>query len=370
MFKGLISIAVLFFALLCARASGADPHWDIQYRYRQVDSALTINDIAFPSATRGIVCGFAVDHREKERPLVLLTSDGGQHWSETPVKETGLSLFFLDDSTGWMVTEKGIWVTAESGHSWTRLAKSPSGMLKVWFLDKNRGFAAGLQKRVMETSDGGQTWTPLSILKDVGGSTYVTFVDIAFTGNSGIISGSNIPPNRGGPDWMQPENASKRQQVPRYSVLLETNDAGKTWFKSEASIFGQATRMSMTTQGSALGLIEFSDEFDYPSEVYSINLHGGASTRSYRSKDVAITDVRLFNGTNHGIIAGYETSGRIHRSPIPGKLKVLTSEDRESWTEMEVDYRAVAHQAMIAGPDPDHVWIATDTGSILKLVAQ
>jgi len=38
----------------------------------------------------------------------------------------------------------------------------------------------------------------------------------------------------------------------------------------------------------------------------------------------------------------------------------------ENWTEMSVDYRAVARRAMISGPDPQHVWVATDTGMILK----
>jgi hypothetical protein len=47
---------------------------------------------------------------------------------------------------------------------------------------------------------------------------------------------------------------------------------------------------------------------------------------------------------------------------------VLTSDDLTNWTEMMVDYRAVAHAALITGPDDKHVWIATDTGMILKLV--
>ena len=47
---------------------------------------------------------------------------------------------------------------------------------------------------------------------------------------------------------------------------------------------------------------------------------------------------------------------------------MLVSDDEEHWTEMMVDYRAVAHRAMIAGPDEKHVWIATDTGLILRLV--
>ena len=81
----------------------------------------------FRRRQRGIVCGFITDRRDNARPVVLLTSDGGAHWAETTVKEAGISLFFLDDSIGWMVTEKGIWQTVESGRSWTKLPKAPAG---------------------------------------------------------------------------------------------------------------------------------------------------------------------------------------------------------------------------------------------------
>jgi hypothetical protein len=358
----------LFFLVISGAA--AEPHWDIQYRYRQIDSSLTINDLAFPSAKRGIACGFTTDRKDKDHPIVLLTNDGGATWAETPVKETGLAMFFLDDSTGWMVTEKGIWMTSESGHSWSKLKTAPSGILRVWFLDRRHGFAAGLEKRVFETLDGGDTWKLLPILQEVQGNpVFTTFGEISFADGKGIISGWNIPPRRGGPDWMEADGA-KRPEIPHYAVLLETIDGGKKWVKSEASVFGQITRLSLTAQGTGLGLLEFKDQFEYPSEVQRINLHTGRSETAFRQKDRAITDVRLFSGSNKALIAGYETSGPVFRSPIPGKLKVLTSNDQEHWTEMPVDYRAVAHSAIIAGPDADHVWIGTDTGMILRLVPE
>jgi hypothetical protein len=356
--------------LVCLIAQAAERHWEIQYSYRQVDSALSINDFLFTSETRGIVCGFTTDRRGKENPLVLTPRDGGALWAETPVKEAGLSLFFLDDSTGWMVTDKGVWETAESGRSWTKLKTAPSGLLRVWFLDKKHGFAAGLEKRVFETTNGGDTWTLLPISAEAqGDATYTTYGEIAFSGNNGIISGWNIPPRRGGPDWMETERAGKRPQLPNLTILLQTIDAGKTWTKSEASLFGQITRISMAPQGVALGLIEYRDEFEYPSEVYRVNTRrDGSSDSVFRDKTRAITDVRTFAESNRALIAGFETEGTIYRSPIPGKLKVLTSDDLENWQEMKVDYRAVAHRAMIAGPDEKHLWIATDTGMILKLV--
>jgi hypothetical protein len=361
-------IRVLVFLALAAFAAPAEQHWDIQYRYRQLDSTLTISDLSFPSAQRGIACGFTTDRKDKDHPLVLLTSDGGVTWTEVPVKESGLSLFFLDDSTGWMVTDKGLWTTSESGRNWSKLKTAPAGMLRVWFLDRNHGFLAGTERRVFETTNGGESWTPLTILSQIpGNAVFTTFGEISFSGEKGIISGWNIPPRRGGPDWMEAGTGAKQRQVPHYTVLLETQDSGKTWIKSEASVFGQITRLSVTTQGSGLGLLEFKDLFEYPSEVERINLHTGRSERAFREKDRAITDVRLFAGSNKGLIAGYETSGQVYHSPVPGKLHVLTSGDLENWHEMTVDYRAVAHSAVIAGPDEDHLWLATDTGMILKL---
>jgi hypothetical protein len=353
---------------LSVTAAAADLRWNIQYQYRQIDSSLALADIAFPSAERGIACGSTTDRHENEHPLVLVTSDGGAHWAETPVKETCLSMFFLDDSTGWMVTEKGMWQTTESGRSWKKL-KAPAGLLRVWFLDASHGFAVGLEKRVFQTTDGGEMWTLVPISKDVQGDPqFTTFGQIAFSEKNGIITGWNIPPRKGGPDWMEPEKARTRRQVPNLSVILQTNDGGATWAKSETSLFGQITRVSMTPQGTALGLVEFKDEFDYPCEVFRINLHTGMSDRAFREKDRAITDVRLFAGTNRGFLAGYEATSTIYHSPVPGKLKVLMSDDLENWHEVPVDYRAVAHRAIIAGPDQDHLWIATDTGYILNLV--
>ena len=233
----------------------AAPHWDIQYRYRQIDSALTINDLAFPSAKRGIACGFVTDRKEKDRPVVLLTTDGGANWTDTTVKETGIALFFLDDSNGWMITEKGIWSTSESGRTWTKISTAPSGMLRVWFLDRQHGFAAGLEKRVFETTDAGETWKLLPIIADVEGNPiFTTFGEIAFAEGKGVITGWNIPPRRGGPDWMEADTgAPEPREIPHYAVLLETMDGGKTWIKSDASVFGQISRMSLTPQGTGLG---------------------------------------------------------------------------------------------------------------------
>jgi hypothetical protein len=251
------------------------------------------------------------------------------------------------------------------------MKNSPENVLRVWFLDHQHGFAAGRGKHVFETKDGGGTWTPLPMAASAPGDpTYTTYGDIQFSRLNGIISGWDVPPTKGGPAWMDPTKAKGKQQVPHMSILLQTKDGGVTWKENDSSLFGQITRVAMNPLDMALGLVEFKDEFDYPSEVYRIDLSTGKSELAYRDKSQAITDVRLFPDSTRSLLAGFETSGPIYRSPIPGKLKVLTSSDNAHWTEMPVDYRAVAHSAVLTGPDDKHVWIGTDTGMILKLVAE
>jgi photosystem II stability/assembly factor-like uncharacterized protein len=356
------------FVLAAAIPAAAEQHWEIQYQYRQTDSTLTINDLTFPDDRHGIGCGYTTDRKDKDRSLVLVTGDAGATWTEVPVKETCLSLFFLGDSRGWMVTDNGLWSTEEAGRTWTKSKTAPAGLLRVNFLDHDHGFAAGRGKHVYETKDAGATWTPVAAASAApGDATYTTYGDISFDGKNGVISGWNIPPRRGGPDWMDPKQAETQKQVPHVVILLQTLDGGNTWHESDVSLFGQITRVSMSDRRLALGLIEFKDDFSYPSEVYQIAMNGGQNSLAFRAKDRAITDVKVFNGTGRGLLVGYETNGPIYRSPIPGKLKVLTSDDLKNWTEMPVDYRAVAHSALITGPDEQHLWIATDTGMILKL---
>jgi hypothetical protein len=47
----------------------------------------------------------------------------------------------------------------------------------------------------------------------------------------------------------------------------------------------------------------------------------------------------------------------------------MKSADWSNWQEMEVDYRATAHRAMLSAVDDRNIWVATDTGMILKLEA-
>jgi hypothetical protein len=48
----------------------------------------------------------------------------------------------------------------------------------------------------------------------------------------------------------------------------------------------------------------------------------------------------------------------------------LTTTDFVKWNEMKVDKRAAGVRVLLAGPDAEHLWAATDTGMLLKMVPE
>jgi len=366
---------------LCALAACAAPlaaqRWQMQYRYDEAKSALTIVDIQRPSASRGVAAG-VITQGGRRKPVALVTSDGGAHWQTVPLEERPLSLFFLNESLGWMVTERGLWRTAEAGRSWIKLpnVRAPglgggigldatglhvlhnasAPVLRVLFADENHGWAVCGNKTVLETRDGARRWSPVRAAADPPGdprSTVYRWIAFA-THQAGLIIGSNTPP-RSVPD---------RGETPQRSLTLGTTDGGRTWKSVSSSTFGEITLARFGGAGAGLGLIEHAPSSQYPSEALSLCWPSGKSEVVYRDENFFASDVWV---TSQGVyyLAGVMASSRLP-SNVPRKVKVFESRDLEEWTPVAVDDRAVANRAMLAGAGED-LWLATDNGMILKL---
>lgn len=365
---------LLIGALLLAAWPLHAQRWQLQYFYDQRNSTLNIRDLAFPSPNRGIAVGTITEGRSS-RPVCLTTSDGGARWTLAPLREAGESLFFLNENVGYMTTPGGVWKTVESGRGWFKLPGAPRGLKKVYFADESRGWAAGERKGAYQTVDGGKSWTPLPALEQVNSRPETTiFREIAFAGGrQGIIIGHSTPPlpaARGFrrslplPDPIQP--GAPRRERPHLMIALQTSDGGNTWKASTTSVFGSIRRIAFLPDGHALLLFQFFDDFSLPSEIHRMPAPKDSSSRAFARADRAVADLAV---TSHGtvMLAAIEPPGTRHWGPIPGKLKVLRSSDLKDWREMEVDYRAVAGEAVLAVVDEEHAWIATDTGMILRL---
>jgi len=345
--------------------------WQVQYFYDKAKSTFAIADLQFPSASRGVAVG-VIATGSRQEPTSVVTSDGGAHWQTVPLKETPVSLFFLNDNLGWMVTTKGLWQSFEAGKTWTKLPRVPSQIYRVYFIDEKHGFAIGPKRTALETLDGATTWKPLGVgdkqdSEDIRYSAY-TWITFA-TPRVGLITGWNIPPRRFAPplpDWVDPAGTLRQRDPPHLSYTLATGDGGGHWTPSAGSLFGTVARVRLGAKGTGLGLIQYGESFRYPSEVYSLTWPVGKSTTVYRDVKFAVSDIWLAtDGTAY--LAGTQVRGQI-RSLIPAKVQVLTSKNLKDWTAIPVDYRAEANSAILAASDDDHLWLATNAGMILKLV--
>lgn len=380
-------LAAFLLPLALPSAARAQPKWTLQYFYDQDGKELRITDLAFPSAARGIAVG-EITGRQMRKPeyTALVTSDGGSHWSLVPLAEFPRSLFFLNESAGWLVTSESIWFTAEAGRSWTRLgsqirpnrkldgAPDTGLLLRVWFLDAQHGYGVGLQKSVHETRDGGRTWKPVAEAAQPNANpAFSIYSRIAFADERrGLIAGGYAPPRPRGaseeddvPDWMNPERTLARRERPLLAMELGTRDSGATWTPSTAPVIGSIAALRLAGRGG-LAVFAYADSFEWPSEVYRLDLSTGKSASVFKQKDRRVTDAAIFPD-GPAFLAAVEPPGRLRSAPVPGKVRILTSEDLTGWTEMSVDYRAVARSLVLAGPDSTHLWAATDTGMILRL---
>jgi hypothetical protein len=363
--------ALLLLAVPVAPLAAAS-HWQMQYLYDENKSTLSIVDFQFASATRGIAVG-VLHEGSREKPVAVLTSDAGAHWQTAPLPDDPVSLFFLNENLGWMLADKGaLWQTTEAGKNWKKLPKIPGSATRVCFTSETRGFATSDKKRVFETSDGGLHWTPIPAAAEPPGNPNDSAYNwISFPSPlNGIIVGFNLPPSRiprRYPDWLDPQEAIDRRETPHLTYAMFTGDGGKSWKTTSGSLFGLVSRVRWGPNGPGLGLIQYSNGFRYPSEVYRIDPASGSSTTVFRNQNFSVTDVWV-RPDGEAILAGTAVTGQM-RNVVPSKVRVQRSRNLVNWSEVPVDYRAVAVHTMLAGFGAS-MWMATDTGMILKLTEE
>jgi len=361
-------LAILFFVL--SSCIHAVERWKIEFQYDKNDSTLDIRDLQCPSAQRCIAAGAIVEKNGHEKGAVLVTSDGGKQWSlSNEVKEPAVSLFFLNDSLGWMVTERGVWTTGESGRSWKKMEGLKKGILQVHFLDPLHGYAIGFPKLALETKDGGKSWTRLEVAEKPATRPEITAYEcISFSGQHGAILGRVAPQEfERRPIWMDPNLARFHRERQSTMILLETTDGGKKWESFTNSLFGHITQLRLGGGDYVLALFSYENYYSLPSDLYSLKLGAKSPKSVFGEPDRAVTDMALLPDGG-AVLAAIEPPGHSNQVPIPGKLKMLKTKNLKAWLEMDVDYRAVAQRASLAVSDEHRMWVATDTGLILGLV--
>lgn len=353
----------LVLALLLTTVMPAEHRWDMQFFHDVDGEQMRFQAIAFCSPKRGIAAAVLTEDSD-QKPVAMVTSDAGTTWSQTKLDEPARSLYFFDETSGWMLTESGIWFSDECGRSWRRVHKQ-RGLIDIRFVSREKGWAVGANKLAIQTVDGGKTWTKVKAVEELASNSDTTAFEVIepITSKVAIMVGRSVPRRRSDvPLWLDTD-PQKRRETPSLTLTLETRDAGDTWTANKVSMFGRISQLRVGKDGQGLALVEFDQFFEFPSELFSLDVRTGKNSRVLRRKDVAITDILA---TPMFIAAGFRPSGALFRTPVPGKVRMLHSKDMVNWTECEVDYRAVATDVSLA-ESGGRVWAATDTGMILTL---
>jgi len=349
-------IVLLTLSSICVEAQD---RWKIQFFYDKQDSSFDIRDIQCPSAEHCVAAGVVVSKDGREKGAIVSTGDGGAHWSMADVKENPLSLFFLNDLLGWMVTEHGIW--SSDGTAWKKL-DGPKGALRVYFLDSSHGYAIGAPGAVYETSDGGKKWAKLGVASAAPADPKHTVYEcITFRGQHGIIIGPVSADDNLNSSFVNPRRNSP-------VVALETFDGGKNWSSRQISFFGEITLAGFAKGDLPVFLVEYPSYYVVASGLIGGALGSNNQKTLFAEKNRAVTGLALLPDGG-AIVAAIEPPGNSSQIPIPGKLKIVETDDWKTWHEMDVDYRAVAQRAVAAIADARHKWVATDTGMILAPVS-
>jgi hypothetical protein len=343
--------------------------WKIQLFYDKDQSSLDIHDLECPSAKTCIAAGIIEESHERRKGTVIVTSDGGAHWNYVDLKDLPTTLFFLNETHGWMATEKAVWESQDSGQSWKKL-KGLHGIERLWFVDEKHGWAVGGPKAIYETKDGGVEWTKNAAADLPPTKPEETSYDWVYFSSPqrGFIVGSSSPDRKGNqPYWVHVDKLVRGTKTSDTTIFLETSDGGANWHYSALTSEGLMTRFQASGPNEGLALFEFPSSRKKPSELYRLNLETHALTPVFAEDQRVARDFALLPG-GQVFLASLEVTGLSSQVPIPAKLKMTYSPKRPDWVDEPVDYRAVAIRPILAVPDLEHAWVATDTGMILQRV--
>jgi photosystem II stability/assembly factor-like uncharacterized protein len=349
----------------------AGMRWQIRYQFDQLGKRCQLQDFALPTPQFGLATILIEDEESGGvKSRLLVTHDGGKTWVEEKCDKNPQGVFVLDAANAWYVASGKIFATRDSGKKWEKYPLPHKALTQVWFGTPESGIAFGVGKVFYRTADGGRTWN--GVLESEGlnlqsPQTYLRSMAMLPSGAGMLVGDSTaVPPESGAlPDWMTPDMALKRKNLPGTAVLFQTHDGGKTWAGQLSSAFGSIRRVRMGPSRAAV-VFQYRESFAWPSEMIAVDLRTGKNQTALRRKDLVIHDALLFSDGSI-IAAATQPSGRLRNSPIPGKLRIFWSPDAQTWFEMKVDYRAVGNSATFASCSNGTLWIATDEGAIAQL---
>lgn len=162
-------------------------------------------DICFLNANTGYMLTLAAQNNSTD---VRKSVDGGFSWSSkgggmlSPVK-----FFFLNENTGWIITSgyntTMLNTTTNGGTNWNYLSNIK--IHRIFFVNENTGFAAGINGLLFKSTNGGTNWDTLSS-GTTNSITGIIFPD-NYTGYVIGSSGTILKTSNSGLNWISQSGA-------------------------------------------------------------------------------------------------------------------------------------------------------------------
>lgn len=233
----------------------------------------TINKIFFIDSLKGWAAG--------DSGIIIFTSDGGLNWDiqNSNISSDIISLFFLNDSLGWTLTQDvstfpyrtKILSTTDGGNNWLISEYPDENILfnSIYFIDSLTGFLGGSPVSIVRTIDGGMEWREVELsgtyydLPVLGFEFFNHQFGFAFGGVRDFV-GVVWKTVDGGENWYsQAFNPDPIIQIRfldslnvygitydpelTYTTLVKSSDAGENWDFQELELFGAAYSLSFRT---------------------------------------------------------------------------------------------------------------------------
>jgi photosystem II stability/assembly factor-like uncharacterized protein/DNA-binding CsgD family transcriptional regulator len=326
--------------------------------------AIGFNSVQFVDSQTGWASGYLGDHG-----AILATTDAGRSWKEQYANTHPVAdLHFVNPLVGWAVVYplRGEWGTipsrllhtTDAGQHWEEIGNA-MGNSAGDFLTPTLGRAIGPDGTLMESTDGGVTWTTIEsstrlrsvCFDDTASGWAAGSPDILHTSDGGRTWVTSLPQpsgkfNSSAPTaskvWCQGANVAWASSTGfvgafhQFYALYVTTDGGATW---QPSLSEGYPELGVPERGPTLATVDvinsdiaISANYCGPCATgtlsFQLTVNAGATWRDGVGVPNLDGDVLYFTDTNHGWAAGKTGSGRDQQAVI-----LATTDGGQTWAQ-------------------------------------
>jgi photosystem II stability/assembly factor-like uncharacterized protein len=217
----------------------------------------TIRQIYFTDESNGwLLCERNIFNRGSNSPSYLLkTTDGGANWERIELVENErariVKIFFDDKNNGFAVGESGAFYVLPSGEEKWKKRQSPNRYLLLdgIFTDQSHAVIVGAGGSILFSEDAGETWNQSNVFGNSKGKFNSVFFISKKSGWTVGAEGKIFQTLSGGKTWREQKsnvannlndiffvNSNEGWAVGEEGVILQTTTAGSTWTQLNSRI--------------------------------------------------------------------------------------------------------------------------------------